>query len=671
MAGTPPPTHSAVSNPGPVDNRTVPNAPTGVLAVGGIEQAVVTFSAPSDDGGAGVTGYVVTASPGGATGIGATSPVTISGLIPGPYTFSVTASNALGVGPASSPSSEVTVTGTLPTTRHVTGEVRYYAGTARVPGVLMALAGAQTINATTGGDGAFSFTLNAGEDDTLTPSKLEEVPPSQGVTTLDITLIRRHILGIAALDSPFKILAADVNGSATVTTLDITFIRRLILGISATLPKVAWQFVPSGFVFPDPKLPWNPDPARRYAGHTFTASLSGAHQRPAPNSSTATGIASASITGDLLTYSVSYSGLVPTAAHLHGPAGVDANAGVIVPLTLTSSSGNAGLFSGTATLAASQKTDILAGNSYVNIHTADFPGGEIRGQLVAVPDTGTLAGQDFIGIRLGDVNNSWTPTATPGLQSLNDESALLTPRLKDAVDAVKRVLFELPTVRVAGGGTIEMPLRVANFRHVTSFQFTLGWNPRLLRFQGLERDKLAGFDESNVNSSNSAQGRLVCSWDDVAGTGQTLADGSVVLRLKFLALDAHAAASPVRFLGQPAAFEVTVDSVVSDVALREGSVWIGTGPEDVRLPAPSLVPRLAGDGASGTVVFSIPSVIGLNYSFEFADSLTEPVWRTLKGFFGNGEEIKVSELPPIQGDRFYRLRTTLDIGGESGANARQ
>ena len=664
-------TPSAVSNPGPVDNRTVPNAPTGVLAVGGIEQAVISFSAPSDDGGASVTGYNVTTSPGGATRIGATSPITISGLAPGPYTFSVTASNALGVGPASSPSSEVTVTVTLPTTRHVTGEVRYYAGTARVPGVQIALAGGQTINATTGGDGAFSFTLNAGEDDTLTPSKLEEVPPSQEVTTLDITLIRRHILGIVALDSPYKILAADVNGSVSVTTLDITFIRRLILGISATLPKGAWQFVPSGLVFPDPKLPWNPDPARHYAGHTFRASLSGAHQRPSPNNSTATGIASASIAGDILTYSVSYSDLAPTAAHLHGPAGADADAGVIVPFTLTGSSGSTGVFSGTATLTASQKLAIIAGNSYVNIHTAAFAGGEIRGQLVAVPEPGTLAGQDFIGIRLGDVNNSWAPAATPGPLSLNDESALLTPRLTDPAGGGKKVLLEMPSVRVAGGGTIEVPLKVSGFDKVTSFQFTLGWNPRLLRFQGLRHGGLTGLESSNFNLSNTSKGRLVCSWDDVSGLGQTLGDGSVLLRLQFSVVDTHSAVSPVRFLSAPAGPEITVDSVVSDAALQEGLVWIGTGPEDVRL----LTPALDGASASGrdfqSIVLSVQSVLGLTYSLEFADSLSERFWRKLKGFAGSGESIVITDVPPVSGQRFDRFRATLEIGSaENEGSAR-
>jgi len=124
---------------------------------------------------------------------------------------------------------------------------------------------------------------------------------------------------------------------------------------------------------------------------SLTASLTGANERPTANNSTATGIGSVTIAGDLLTYSVSYSGVNPTAAHFHGPAGVDQSAGVLIPLTLSSSSGNTGIFSGTATLTDTQKTTILGGNSYLNIHSAAFPGGEIRGQVVAVPEPGTVA----------------------------------------------------------------------------------------------------------------------------------------------------------------------------------------------------------------------------------------------------------------------------------------
>ena len=261
--------------------------------------------------------------------------------------------------------------------------------------------------------------------------------------------------------------------------------------------------------------------------------------------------------------------------------------------------------------------------------------------------------------------------ATPGPLSLNDESALLTPRLTDPAGGGKKVLLEMPSVRVAGGGTIEVPLKVSGFDKVTSFQFTLGWNPRLLRFQGLRHGGLTGLESSNFNLSNTSKGRLVCSWDDVSGLGQTLGDGSVLLRLQFSVVDTHSAVSPVRFLSAPAGPEITVDSVVSDAALQEGLVWIGTGPEDVRL----LTPALDGASASGrdfqSIVLSVQSVLGLTYSLEFADSLSERFWRKLKGFAGSGESIVITDVPPVSGQRFDRFRATLEIGSaENEGSAR-
>ena len=85
------------------------NAPTSVVANGGNASAWVAFVAPADDGGTTITGYTVTASPGGANASCATSPCTVSGLVNGTsYTFTVTATNAVGTGPASTPSNAVT-----------------------------------------------------------------------------------------------------------------------------------------------------------------------------------------------------------------------------------------------------------------------------------------------------------------------------------------------------------------------------------------------------------------------------------------------------------------------------------------------------------------------------------------------------------------------------------
>jgi Thermolysin metallopeptidase, alpha-helical domain/Fibronectin type III domain/Thermolysin metallopeptidase, catalytic domain len=91
-------------------SATAPVAPTGVTATAGNAQAVVSWTAPASNGGSPITGYTVTAAPGGRTAstTGATT-ATVTGLVNGTaYTFTVTATNAAGTSPSSSPSAAVT-----------------------------------------------------------------------------------------------------------------------------------------------------------------------------------------------------------------------------------------------------------------------------------------------------------------------------------------------------------------------------------------------------------------------------------------------------------------------------------------------------------------------------------------------------------------------------------
>jgi titin len=86
----------------------VPDAPTNLLPTTGVNQVTVEFLPPVVDGGANVTSYTVTASPGGATATGTSSPITVTGLTgTTPYTFTVQATNVVGSGPPSAPSSPV------------------------------------------------------------------------------------------------------------------------------------------------------------------------------------------------------------------------------------------------------------------------------------------------------------------------------------------------------------------------------------------------------------------------------------------------------------------------------------------------------------------------------------------------------------------------------------
>lgn len=96
---------------------TAPGSPTIGTATAGNLSASVTFTPPASNGGATITGYTATSSPGGFTGTSASSPINVAGLTAGtPYTFTVTAANSANTSAPSAASNSVTPTSaaTLP-----------------------------------------------------------------------------------------------------------------------------------------------------------------------------------------------------------------------------------------------------------------------------------------------------------------------------------------------------------------------------------------------------------------------------------------------------------------------------------------------------------------------------------------------------------------------------
>ena len=119
--------------------------------------------------------------------------------------------------------------------------------------------------------------------------------------------------------------------------------------------------------------------------YTLSANASGANENPA-NASTATGTLTGTYnkTTNKLTYTIAWTGLAATssALHFHGPALAGVNASPVVTLTITTP-GTTGGATGEAILTEAQEADLLAGKWYWNVHNGTFPGGEIRGQVVA------------------------------------------------------------------------------------------------------------------------------------------------------------------------------------------------------------------------------------------------------------------------------------------------
>jgi hypothetical protein len=104
--------------------------------------------------------------------------------------------------------------------------------------------------------GIFTFpNLPVGVDYTVVPER--DGDDDSGVTTFDIIKMVRHIQNLELLDSPYKLIAADVNNSQSVTMGDVVMVKRLILGIDTEFAFVnSWRFVDMYYEFQNPQNPW-------------------------------------------------------------------------------------------------------------------------------------------------------------------------------------------------------------------------------------------------------------------------------------------------------------------------------------------------------------------------------------------------------------------------------
>jgi len=108
----------------------------------------------------------------------------------------------------------------------------------------------------TGVDGRYSFgSVLMGGNYSILP-KLDS-DPLNGVSTLDLVIMQKHILGIEKLNSGYKVIAADINRSNSVSALDVVEARKLILGLYEKFPNnTSWRFIPKTHQMNSVENPW-------------------------------------------------------------------------------------------------------------------------------------------------------------------------------------------------------------------------------------------------------------------------------------------------------------------------------------------------------------------------------------------------------------------------------
>jgi hypothetical protein len=126
----------------------------------------------------------------------------------------------------------------------------------------------------------------------------------------------------------------------------------------------------------------------------FQANLSGFGENP-PNGSPGTGFGMLTLNAaqTQITVDENWSNLTApaTASHIHGPGGVGTNAPVLFPFSGVPAATSGSIPEQSFAITPTQVGYLFSGYLYMNVHTSTFPGGEIRGQLLEVPEPSTLA----------------------------------------------------------------------------------------------------------------------------------------------------------------------------------------------------------------------------------------------------------------------------------------
>jgi hypothetical protein len=145
----------------------------------------------------------------------------------------------------------------------------------KLSGAMVYLDGSNQSGFPSSTDGYFVFpAMPFGGEYTVRP--VREGDAKNGVTTLDLVQIQKHLLGIKTFTNPYQYIAADANNSKSVTAIDIVQLRKLILGFYNELPNnKSWRFINKSHIFPDPNNPWSTAWPEDYKIAPFSNSMNG------------------------------------------------------------------------------------------------------------------------------------------------------------------------------------------------------------------------------------------------------------------------------------------------------------------------------------------------------------------------------------------------------------
>lgn len=152
---------------------------------------------------------------------------------------------------------------------------------------------------------------------------------------------------------------------------------------------------------------------------------------------------------------------------------------------------------------------------------------------------------DFIAVKIGDVNNSWTSQSSGRQSKGNIELSLENLKLDEEF--------------------VEIPVVVKEFNEISGYQFSITWDPSQLEYRGIENQVFEGFFNEHLID----QGVLTTMWDEFNGKSVTMDDGAVLFVLRFISK--HEDANSIVELNSKVTEAVAFDSKLNALAITSTS----------------------------------------------------------------------------------------------------
>ncbi len=151
------------------------------------------------------------------------------------------------------------------------------------------------------------------------------------------------------------------------------------------------------------------------------------------------------------------------------------------------------------------------------------------------------------------------------------QDTIVEPPMQDSLNQLVNIGNQV----ITAGEAFCVPVVVADFDDIAALQFSMGWNPAVIEFTGVQSFGLPDLTAATFNTDGAANGAIALAWFDNSAQGVTLMDGDVLFEVCFNAVGTDGMSTVIAFTDTPTQREAATANVTVPFTQTDGTISIG------------------------------------------------------------------------------------------------